>query len=234
MDHLDHHKYGLARFFANVYQYLGIGLCITGLTAWATANTSLFYIIFHNQTNAFILIAAAMLSIRYATYNMLNMSIQAAHLWFLAITMIEGVFISYVFRLYTNESVAIAFFVSAFILIVSSQYGKNTNSDLTSGLRLAYTILLGFCMLNLITLGLYLLGAFGVNAPTLRFTSWLVSLAIVVLAPITISGFSQQLTMIYNQNQSQNTAILGALILFLEFINLFVSLLRLFGSRRND
>jgi hypothetical protein len=89
-------------------------------------------------------------------------------------------------------------------------------------------------MLNLITLGLYLLGAFGVNAPTLRFTSWLVSLAIVVLAPITISGFSQQLTMIYNQNQSQNTAILGALILFLEFINLFVSLLRLFGSRRND
>lgn len=234
MDHLDHHKHGLARFFANVYQYLGMGLCITGLTAWTTANTSLFYIIFQHHTNALILMAVSMGSIIYATRNILNMSVQAAHLWFLAITTLEGVLISYLFRLYTNESLAIAFFVSSFILIASAQYGKNTNSDLTSGLRLSYTILLGFCMLNLITLGLYLLGIFGINAPTLRFTSWLVSLAIVVLAPITISGFSQQLTMIYNRTQSQNTAILGALILLIEFINLFVSLLRLFGSRRND
>ncbi len=91
MDHLDHHKYGLARFFANVYQYLGIGLCITGLTAWITANTSLFYIIFQHQTNALILMAVSMGSIIYATRNILNMSVQAAHLWFLAITILEGV-----------------------------------------------------------------------------------------------------------------------------------------------
>ena len=217
-------------YVRSVYNWMGIGLALTGFVAYyVSTNESLLRLIFGNPLILILLIIAE-LGLVFAIAGMVNrMSAGTATALFVIYSGLNGVTLSSIFLVYVQASIVSTFFICAATFIACSIYGWTTKRDLTS--------LGGFMMMGLI-------GIIIASLVNLFIQSNSVSMIISYIGVFVFVGLTAYDTQkIKNMAMTQPAnldgavvrkgAILGALSLYLDFINLFLMLLSIFGQRRD-
>jgi len=217
-------------YVRSVYNWMGIGLALTGFTAYYVSDSeNLLRLVFGNPLLLMVLIIAE-LGLVFAIAGMVNrMSAGTATALFVIYSALNGVTLSSIFLVYARASIVSTFFICAATFIGCSLYGWTTKKDLTS--------LGGFMMMGLIGIVIASL----VNMCVLSSSMSLVISYIGVFVFVGLTAYDTQKIKNMARTQPANLdggvirkgAILGALSLYLDFINLFLMILNIFGQRRD-
>jgi FtsH-binding integral membrane protein len=215
---------------SRVYGWMTAGLCLTGLVAWdVSGNPQLVQTIFGNPPLLWGLIIAQIGAVILLSWAINRISGAVATLIYFLYAGLTGLTLSSIFLIYTNSSIAEVFAVTAFGFAGLSGFGLVTKRDLGP--------VGSFCMMGLF--GLIGFGLISMIFPRLMTAggSFVFSVVgIIVFAGLT--AYDTQKIKRMNAPGDEGTdaerkhAIIGALMLYLDFINLFLSLLRLMGRRR--
>lgn len=219
----------ITAFMSRVYLWMMIGITITGITAYAVSNTpALVMQIAQSKVLFFGLVIAQFAAVIGLTAAVQRMSVSVASFVYTGYAALVGLTFSVIFLVYTAESIASTFFVTAFAFGGLSVFGYTTKRDLGPVGQ--------FCMIGLFgMIGVMLLGFF---IPSMMGTSMQLTMATIGLLVFAgLTAYDTQrikaLSFAYTTGEAaQKGAIYGALILYLDFINLFLNMLRLMGDRR--
>jgi FtsH-binding integral membrane protein len=215
-------------FIRSVYNWMAIGLALTGFVAFYVAsNPTLLNLIFRNQILFFGLIIAELGLVFWISARIQRMQASTATALFVLYSVLNGLTLSFIFILYTRASIASTFFVCAATFVACSIYGWTTKRDLTS--------LGGFLMMGLIGIIIAsLVNIFIRNSAMHMIISYI---GVLVFVGLTAYDTQSLKAMAVSQpadvgaSAIRKGAILGALKLYLDFINLFLMLLRILGNR---
>ena len=210
-------------FIASVYRWMTLGLLVTTGVAWVTADALVSGAVPFNKWIFYGLMLAEFGLVIAISAMVQRLSAAAAGGLFLLYSALNGATLSIVLLMYTGTSVALAFGVTAGTFGAMSLYGTVTKKDLTSWSSFLMMGLIGVVIASLVNMFLQS-GAM----------SFVISCAgVVVFTGLT--AYDTQKLRVFARNGGGSVAaapIAGALTLYLDFINLFLSLLRLFGDRR--
>ena len=216
----------LSAYMSKVYAWMFAGLLITGLTAWFTANSSLMAIILQNSILMFGLIIAELVMVWVLAGKIETLTIGAAYSLFLGYSLLNGLTMSVIFLAYTAETIQQVFIISAGMFAALSFYGKVTKKDMTG---------LGkFMMMGLVGLLLTMFLNFFFHSSALGFA--ISFIGVIVFAGLTVYDTQKIREMFFKMDSDEivaKGAIVGALALYLDFINLFLFLLRVLGGNRD-
>ncbi|MCW8916388.1 MAG: Bax inhibitor-1/YccA family protein [Magnetovibrio sp.] len=226
---------GLRSYMLKVYNYMASGLALTGIVAMFAASyeplARMFYMI--NETGhitgmtglGWIITFAPLALVFVLSFGINRMSAPAAQGTFWFYSGLMGLSLSYIFFLYTGASITRVFFITAATFAGMSLYGYTTKRDLTG--------IGSFLIMGLIGLIIASVVNFFLQSSALHFV---ISAAGVLIFVGLTAYDTQKIKAIYNEMDGKEVAtkkaIMGALTLYLDFINLFIMLLRLFGERR--
>lgn len=156
-----------------------------------------------------------------------RLSLATATLMFVAYSVINGAMLSSIFMIYTAASIASVFFITAATFAVMALIGYTTKTDLTSVGKLLFMALIGLVIATIVNMFI------GSNTMTM-ICSYVGVLIFVGLTAYDSQKIKNMLMQAPDAGESsQKLALLGALTLYLDFINLFIYLLRIFGDRRD-
>jgi len=215
------------QFFVKVYGWMSAALIVTGLVAVATASNAEFMnLILGSQYFFIVLLIAEFILVASLVGWIIKMSSQTAAFVFLLYSVLNGLTISVIFLLFTTDSIASTFFITAGTFAIMSIYGFLTKSDLTKLGNLLFMCLVGLIIASLINL-------FYQNESLYWITTYAGVLIFVGLIAFDTQKI-KKLNVIGNDGteEDKKESIIGALTLYLDFINLFLLLLRIFGRRR--
>lgn len=217
----------LQRFIVIVYGWMSLALFVTGLVAiWTASNPDLIKIIIGNSFVFIALIVTEFILVAYLVGWIMKMSSQTATFIFILYSILNGLTLSVIFLAFTKESLASTFFVTAGTFAIMSIYGYFTKTDLT---RLGNLFLMGLIGLILATI----LNMFYQNETLYWITTYLGILIFVGLIAYDTQKIKKIHIMGYEgTDEEKKEAIIGALSLYLDFINLFLMILRLMGRRK--
>jgi len=216
------------KFITKVYKWMGFGLLLTALAAYLAASSESFiYLLTQNSILFYGLIIAEFGLVIFLSARIQKMSAEAAAGSFIIYSILTGLTLSLILLLYTGASIASTFLSTALTFGAMSAYGYFTKRDLTAIGSYLYMALIGLIIASVINM-------FWANS-TLY---WIVSyVGILIFVGLTAYD-TQKIKKIganVNMDDEQTTqklAIMGALALYLDFINLFLMLLRVTGDRR--
>jgi uncharacterized protein len=223
---------GLRAYMLRVYNYMLMGLALTGATAWIALNTPLGALFFAQTAQGFslsplgwIALFAPLGLVFFLSFRIQHMSFGTAQMVFWAYAGINGIALAPIVFLYTAASVAQVFFVTAATFGAMSLWGYTTKRDLTGFGSFLFMGLIGIIIASVVNLFLQ---------------SGTMQLVISVIGVLVFTGLTaydtQRIKEEYDVNHDGSVAgknaIMGALRLYLDFINLFLMLLRLMGDRR--
>jgi FtsH-binding integral membrane protein len=216
-----------ASFISKVYGWMTAALIITGFVAvWCASNPSAIEIIFGNKLVFWGLIIAEFACVAALVSVVSRISSTTATLIFIGYSALNGLTLSGIFLIYTSESIANTFFITAATFGLMSAYGYFTKRDLTTIGNLAFMALLGLLIASVVNIFL-----------ESEMLYWIATYAGVLIFVALIAYDTQkikELNIIGNEGteEDKKEAIMGALTLYLDFINLFLYLLRIFGRRK--
>lgn len=215
-----------ATFMRNVYYWMAGALTITGLTAMLVANNPTWMqIIFGNTALIWGLFIGELVLVMILSAAINRMSFSTATILFILYSIINGVTLSSIFVVYTAGSLASTFFITAGMFGALAVYGTVTKKDLSGIGRFMFMTLIGLIIASIVNIFMH--------SETLYWITTFVG--VVVFAGLTAWDAQkiQQLALSVDgeSETSQKMALLGSLTLYLDFINLFLYLLRLFGKR---
>jgi len=215
-------------FIRSVYNWMAIGLALTGLVAFYVSNTpALLNLILGNRILFFGLIIAELALVFTISARVHKMQASTATALFVLYAALNGATLSFIFIIYTRSSIAATFFVCAATFIACSIYGWTTKRDLTS--------MGGFMMMGLIGIIIASLVNLFIRSSAMHMI--ISYIGVLVFVGLTAYDTQHLKTMAVSQpadigaSAVRKGAILGALKLYLDFINLFLMLLRILGSR---
>jgi FtsH-binding integral membrane protein len=217
-----------AAFLRKVYLIMAAGLAATGGTAMAVASTpALVQLIFGNPLVFYGLIGVELLMVFTFSAVARRVSALAAGALFLSYAVVNGITMAAIFLVYTRSSIATTFFVTGGTFAAMSAYGYATKRELSGLGHFAMMGLVGLVIASLVNLFL--------RSPMLH---WLTTFVGVIVFTCLVAYDTQkikQLNVIGNEGTEEDhkEALHGALILYLDFVNLFLYMLRLLGSRRD-
>lgn len=210
-------------FLFSVYRWMALGLAVTGVTAWYVAQSqAAVELIFGNRLTFFGLIIAQLALVVAFTPVAVRASAGAAAAMFLAYSALTGVTFSSIFLRYTQASVAQVFFVSAGAFAGLAFVGATTKRDLSAVGR--------FMMMGLIGLIIASVVNFWLQSPAVYWVSTYAG--VLIFAGLTAYDTQRLRDMYLTEGAGGNLALRGALVMYLDFVNLFLMLLRLFGNER--
>jgi FtsH-binding integral membrane protein len=216
-----------AAFMSKVYTWMSGGLAITGLIAMYVASIEgIEMMILENTMLFYGLIIGEILLVGYLITVINKISAQTAGLIFTVYAALNGVTLSTVFMIYQSASIATTFFVTAGTFGIMSIYGYYTKKDLTSWGNLLFMALIGFIIASVVN--------FFMQSEMLY---WLITYAGVLVFVGLTAYDTQKIKRMSTANEigseaESKGAIIGALMLYLDFINLFLLLLRILGDRK--
>jgi FtsH-binding integral membrane protein len=218
---------GLQAFMRRVYNLMGLGLAVTGLTAWVVAATPALTHFFLEKPMAWVVLFAPFLFLMFGftPQRIARTDAGTATMIFVAFSMVIGLSTAGVFLAYTHESIARVFFITAGAFAATSLYGYTTKRSLTGVGSFMFMGLAGIVIAGFVNI-LFL------HSSALYFATSVLGIAI--FTGLT-AWETQMLKEMYRQGDDASNnalAIRGALGLYLDFINLFMSLIRLMGDRR--
>jgi FtsH-binding integral membrane protein len=217
------------RFILRVYNWMTSGLCVTGFVAYYVSLSDFLLGLIHgNPVIFFGLILAELGLVFYLASAVMRMSAQTAMITFLGYAALNGLTFSFIFIAYTQSSIASAFLVTAGTFGAMSVYGYTTKKDLTSWGGFFFMGLIGIIIASFVNMFL--------QSPMIY---WLTTYA-GVLVFVGLTAYDTQkikeMNILGNEGTDEDTkeAISGALRLYLDFINLFLMILRIMGGSRSD
>ena len=214
-------------FMTKVYGWMSLALAITAVTAALVASSDfLLALLFSNKFTFYGILIAEVLLVLYIGRNLMNMASGTAAMFFLFYAFLNGITLSVIFLAYTSASVASTFLVTAGTFGAMSLYGYFTNRDLSSWGNLLLMGLLGLIIASIVNIFFH-------N----ELLYWVCSCAGVLIFVGLTAYDTQKIKAIglmqeEGSETEKKTSLLAALSLYLDFINLFLYMLRLFGSRR--
>ncbi len=225
---------GLREYMLRIYNYMASGLALTGIIAYVSANTpAILNLLYTTSPQGFLqptmLAWIAMLSplgfVLALSFGINRMKPSTAQAVFWGFSAVMGLSLAHIFLVYTGASIARVFFITSGTFAGMSLYGYTTKRDLT-GMR-------SFLMMGLI-------GIIIASIVNMFLQSTVMHFVISVIGVLVFVGLTaydtQKIKSLYSEIDSAGTAtkkaVMGALTLYLDFINLFLMLLRLFGTRR--
>lgn len=211
-----------------VYVWMALALVITGITAFGIANNpSLAYTIVTNRLLFWGLVIAEFGLVVAISGAINRLSITTATLLFILYSVINGATLSVIFLAYTLTSIANVFFITAGTFGVMAFLGYTTKKDLTSLGRMMFIGLIGIIIATIVNL---FLGSSMLN----MIVSYV---GVVIFVGLTAYDSQKIKYMLYEADSmdegAQKLALLGSLTLYLDFINLFLMLLRIFGGNKD-
>ena len=216
-------------FVRSVYNWMAIGLALTGFVAFYVANNpSMRTFVFGNQIVFFGLIIAELALVFTISSRVNRMQASTATGLFLLYSALNGATLSFIFLVYAKSSIASVFFICAATFIACSIYGMTTKRDLTS--------LGGFMAMGLIGIIIASVVNMFIRSPGMHMV--ISYLGVFIFVGLTAYDTQKLKTMALTQPAGLDAgvirkgAILGALSLYLDFINLFLFLLHIFGGAR--
>ena len=230
---------GLRSYMLKVYNYMGIGLVITGLVAYFSYTASVvtsstgqitdltgFGAAIFESPLRWVVMLAPLAFVLVLSFGINKLSTPMAQLLFWAFAAVMGLSLSSIFLVYTQTSIAQVFFISAATFGAMSLYGYTTKRDLTQIGSFLIMGLIGVVIASVVNIFLHSSG---------------LSFAISIVGVLVFVGLTAWDTQKIKNNYDVGLgadvlakgAIMGALSLYLDFINLFLMLLRLFGNQRN-
>ena len=214
-------------FITRVYSWMCFALVVTGLVAFGVASTPILVKTIATNQILFIGLIIAEFAAVIALSALINkISSATAILLFIGYSALNGVTLSVILLAFTGTSVASTFFATAATFAAMSCIGWFTKKDLTSIGNLCYMALIGLIIASVVNIFL---------ASSMMY--WIVTYVGILIFVGLIAYDTQKIkkmsrTFEANSEAGKKTAIMGALALYLDFINLFLLLLRIFGDRR--
>ena len=224
---------GLRAYMQKIYSYMTVGLAITGLVAWLVSgaavdqngNTTALGNALFNSPLGFIFMLAPLGLVMMLSFRIQKMKASTAQTMFWVLSGCYGISLASIFLAYTGESVARVFFISSSTFLAASIYGYTTKRSLAN--------FGSFLMMGLI-------GIIIAMVVNIFMQSTLMQFIISVVGVLIFTGLTaydtQTLKEMYVEGENGETqvkkAIMGALKLYLDFLNLFIMLLMLLGNRR--
>ncbi len=210
-----------------VYVWMSLAMCITGVTSYGVATSpAILQMVLGNQIVFWGLIIAEF-ALVFGVSAMINkLSLTTATLMFIAYSVINGAVLSSIFLVYTLSSIGQVFFITAGTFAAMALIGYTTKADLTSLGKILFMALIGLIIATVVNI---FVGSTGMQT--------IISYAgVLIFVGLTAYDSQKIKKMLYDQDSrdegAQKLALLGALTLYLDFINLFIYLLRIFGDRR--
>lgn len=209
-----------------VYVWMALALVITGFTAYYVAtNENLLMLIYSKPAVMWILIGVELAIVFGVTAAINKLSLPVATLLFVLYSVINGALLSSIFLIYTMSSIATVFFITAGTFGAMSLYGYTTKQDLTSWGKILMMALIGLIIATVVNL-------FMKSSGLEMIISYVGVLIFVGLTAYDTQKIKMMCMQAPDAGESmQKLALLGALSLYLDFINLFIYLLRIFGRR---
>ncbi len=215
-------------FLRSVYAWMGAGLALTGIIAvWAANSEYLWSLLYAKPWILWGCIIAELALVFILSLNIQKMSAMTATVMFIAYSALNGITLSVLLQVYTRQSVFQAFFACTGMFVAMSVYGLVTKKDLSSWGSLLFMGLVGIVIASIVNIF--------VGSTRLE---WLISI-VGVLIFLGLTAYDTQLLREMGNSVPQDdhqavrkATIMGALKLYLDFINLFIMLLRLLGNRR--
>ena len=226
---------GLRSYMLKVYNYMGSALLVTGIVALLTfkfAVESVSPLAFtdlgqtlYNSGFAWVVMLAPLGVVLYMSFGIAKMSASKAQTVFWIFAALMGLSLSSIFAVYTETSITRVFFITAGTFGAMSIYGYTTKRDLTKFGSFLMMGLIGIIIASIVNMFM--------KSPMMY---WIISI-LGVLIFVGLTAYDTQkiknMYMAYDSGEvAAKKAIMGALTLYLDFINLFIMLLRLFGQRR--
>ncbi len=215
---------GLRRYMLQVYNYMAGGLALTGAIAYIAAASGLYQAIY-GTVFYWIVLFAPLVVVLLLAFRVEKMSLGAAQVAFWVYAGLVGLSLSGIFLVYTGTSIARVFFITAGTFGAMSLFGYTTRNDLSRFGSFLFMGLIGIIIASLVN--------FFVASTALQF-------AISIIGVIVFVGLTawdtQRIKAMYvageNEAISGKKAIMGALALYLDFLNLFLLLMQLLGNQR--
>jgi FtsH-binding integral membrane protein len=216
---------GLRQHMLSIYNYMGLGLALTGLTAYVTASTPVLFMAIFGTPLKWVVMLAPLGFVFFLAARINKMSVSAAQITFWTFAIAMGLSLASIFVVFTGESIARVFFITAATFGAVSLYGYTTKRDLSGFGSFLFMGLIGIIIASIVNIF--------IASSALQF-------AVSVIGVLVFTGLTawdtQRLKEEYYAGAGQEVAakqsIMGALSLYLNFINLFVMLLQLFGQSR--
>ena len=209
-----------------VYVWMTLALAITGFTAYGVATSpGILQAIYTNQILFWGLVIAEFALVIGVSAAINRLSLTTATLMFILYSVINGALLSYIFLAYTASSVATVFFITAGTFGAMALIGYTTKADLSSMGKILFMALIGLIIATVVNV-------FVKSDGLTMILSYVGVLIFVGLTAYDTQKIKQMLMQAPDASEgAQKMALLGALTLYLDFINLFIYLLRIFGKR---
>jgi hypothetical protein len=211
-----------------VYLWMTLALVITGFTAYYVASSeTLMMALLSNQILFWGLVIGELVLVFSLSAAINKLSLTTATLMFVLYSVINGATLSFIFMVYTASSITNVFLITAGTFAAMALFGYFTKTDLTSWGKILMMALIGIIIATIVNI-------FTKSEGLAVILNYLGVLVFVGLTAYDSQKIKQMLMMAPDAGETaQKVALLGALSLYLDFINLFIYLLRIFGSRRD-
>jgi hypothetical protein len=208
-----------------VYLWMFAALLITAGTAYRVASSELLLSIIFSSKISFWVLGFALLGVFFVlSSNLQRLSIAASTVLFSIYSILWGVLLSSVFVVYTASSIGSTFLVTAVTFGIMSVYGYFTKRDLSSWGNILYMALIGIAISFLVN--------FFLQSSILHYIISGVGVLIFVGLTAYDTQKIKELVNVEDNEQNQKLALIGAVMLYLDFVNLFLYLLRFMGNRK--
>lgn len=217
-------------FIMSVYNWMAIGLGLTGFTAFYIAHSeTMLQMIFGNRMVFYGIIFGELGLVFYLSARVQKIKASTATTLFVVYSILNGVTLSSIFIIYTSSSIASTFFTCALTFAVCSVYGMVTKRDLTSMGGFMIMGLFGIIIASVVNMFL--------RSPGMNMIISYIGVVVFVGLTAYDTQKLKQMALTQPENASgamvRKGAIMGALALYLDFINLFIMLLQIFGVSRD-
>ena len=211
---------------SKVYLWMTLALVVTGMTAYYVASTpAILYAIVSNQIAFWGLFIGELVLVFVLSSRIMRLSFVTASLMFVIYSIMNGVFFSFILRAYTEQSIATTFLITAGTFGAMSLFGFVTKRDLSTMGRILFMLLIGLIIATVVNIFMKAEGL----ALILNYAGVVI---FVGLTAYDTQSIKQMLQEHGDKEGAEKIALLGSLSLYLDFINLFIYLLRFFGESR--
>lgn len=215
---------GLRKHMLRVYNYMGLGLVITGIVAFVVSQTPSLYVPIFSTPLKWVVMLAPLAFVFFFSFRIHAMSAATAQMAFWAFAAVMGLSLASVFLVFTGTSIARTFFITATMFGAMSLYGYTTKRDLSKFGSFLMMGLIGVVIASIVNIFL--------GSSALQFAISVIGVVVFVgLTAWDTQNIKEQYAENVDQESQQKLAVFGALSLYLNFVNLFQLLLSLTGQR---
>ena len=215
---------GLRRHMLRVYNYMGLGLVVTGLVAYAVGTTPALYVPIFSTPLKWVVMLAPLAFVLFFSFRMQSMSAAGAQGMFWAFCAVMGLSMASIFLVFTGTSIARTFFIASAMFGTTSLYGYTTKRDLSRFGSFLIMGLIGVLIASLVNIFL--------ASSMLQFVVSIVGILVFVgLTAWDTQSIKERYAENFDAQSQQKLAVFGAFSLYLNFINIFQLLLNFTGER---